>query len=97
MTKYIIYPCTDSEWLRVFKKISQVAKRTGMYIKEINIVPIIHKNTQFLKEDEISYDIVSTPKRIYTTVIGRWKRVGSTVWYKEFAYDCNTIIILEKK
>lgn len=28
MTKYIIYPCVDSKWIKIFKKISAVAKKS---------------------------------------------------------------------
>lgn len=38
MTKYTIKPCTDDTWIKIFRRISIVAKQTNMYIKTIIIL-----------------------------------------------------------
>ena len=39
MTKYTIYPCTETTWLKIFKRIKKVAKESKMFISIIDIVP----------------------------------------------------------
>ena len=50
MTKYVIYPCTDNVWVTIFRRISRIAKLSGMEIRSIDFqekspdyIPVLHK------------------------------------------------------
>jgi len=35
---YTIYPCTDDQWIKLFRKIKKIAKQTDMMISSIDII-----------------------------------------------------------
>ena len=61
MTKYTIYPCTDDTWIKVFRRIRKVAKKTGMRIicvdGKTNSIKLkkVFNNSLMLKQQSVTY------------------------------------------
>jgi hypothetical protein len=90
MTKYIIYPCTEDIWVKLFKRISSVAKQSGMRVSEIDCVyrsdKMVRCSDKILKKSPVTRRRFSLSCKRMTDYFN-WQHVPDVI----------TTIILEKK